>query len=124
LRPLFKLPYFYLEDMAVEDIIKDSVSVEGRVSRIEDDFSFITKVKRYGKSNDRYVRFILQNPKKQLLSIVITESNTSFPLWNYLYNEKANINFSGSVERGRFKGTDFGFYNIDNSAYNIRINKT
>lgn len=123
--PLFKLPYFYLEDVAVEDIVKNSVSIKSKLSTlVEDDFNFVTKIKRFGKSNDRYVRFLLQNSKKQLLSIVITENNTSFPLWNYLYESNSSVNYKGHTNVGRFKGMDFKYYNIDNAAYSIRINKT
>lgn len=122
--PLFKLPYFYLEDLAVERIVKECESVSDGKNKIEDDFAFVTKVKRFGKSNDRYIRFLLQNSKKQLLSIAIAETNASFPLWNYLYENNNSVNFSGIVNIDRFKGTEFFFYNIISSAYNIKINKT
>lgn len=122
--PLFKLPYFYLEDLAVEEIMKEYKSVSDRKNKIEDDFTFVTKVKRFGKSNDRYIRFLLQNSKKQLLSIALAETNTSFPLWNYLYENTTSINFTGTVNIDKFKGTEFFFYNIISSAYSIKINKT
>jgi hypothetical protein len=123
--PLFKLPYFYLEDVEVEKVIKDSESIKLKVPNIiDDDFTFVAKVKRFGKRDNRYVRFLLQNSKKQLLSIVITENNTSFPLWNCLYESSSSINYKGHVNTSKFKGTDFYFYNVDNSVYKVRINKT
>lgn len=120
----FKLPFFYLEDVAVEEIVAKSKSVDYKIYEIADNFTFVSKIKRYGKVGDRYTRFLLQNSKNQLLSILITENNQSFPLWNCLYDTKSSIYYNGNVEVSKFKGTNFKFYSVKNSAYEIRINKS
>lgn len=123
IRPLLKLPFFYLEDLAVEEIIKNNVSVIKSHSTIDDDFDFINKICRFGKINDRYFRFLLQNSKKQLLSIKLVRNSNSYPLWNHLLETKSSIHFVGACTTGRFKGTQFKFYEVVDNNYSIRINR-
>jgi hypothetical protein len=122
IRPLLKLPFFYLEDIAVEEIVKNNVSVTGIGASIDDNFVFTNKICRFGKINDRYFRFFLQNSNKKLLSVKVKNNSNSYPLWNHLLETQASISFKGVCNVERFKGTQFRFYDVVNHNYTIKVN--
>ena len=119
---LYKLPFFYLEDIATNNILSNNVSETQNHNELAGKFTFAGKVRRWGPVQDRGYKFFLCNEHKKLLIMPVASEDKSLPLWKHLYEKNASITFEGMVQVNKVKGTDFYANWVFCPNYRVEIN--
>ena len=114
LRPLVKLPVFYLEDSETRNIIKNHISVpEKHTDSIHCSITYAGCVRK-SISRGEYNLYYFGTPDNHLLKVVVRVDieNTAPNLWDSILKTNKNIKIDTPVKRERIPGELFYVYEI------------
>lgn len=114
LRPLVKLPVFYIEDSETKDIIKNHTSVpEKCADAIHCSITYVGCVRK-NISRGEYISYYFSTPDNHLLKVVakVDIENTAPNLWDSILKTNKNIKIDTPVNRERIPGETFYVYEI------------